>query len=250
MDDMDTTRPDYVANYNYYIVQESSIMKNLMRSLLVGLLTVGLVSTASAALITVTDVVDDDLNIIDEIIEDSDGSILTLKETYAEDDLVPYPSRNGYAVVDITDEGEIRWFDKLFEFEQGEDTTGWTFEFEVTNQTPWHWSDYHFVFYDTEFENRLDFTDILVDWSNTVVFQNSEFSSGSGPDDIKSELEFWKPAYHRVGDTHTYTLNFSDTNPLPTEFGIRQIATVSEPVSLALFGLGLAGLGLMRRRRV
>lgn len=228
-------------------------MKNLMRSFLVGLLTVGLASTASAAVITVTDVVDDDLNTIDTITESLDEKTLTLEETYGEDDLVPYPSRNGYAVVDITEQGEVRWFDKIFDMsgltDDGE-LLGWTFNFEVTNETPWHWSDYHFVFYDTAFENRLDFTEILVSWSNTVVFQNSEFSSGSGPADINSELEFWKPAYHRIGATHTYTLNFSATNPLPSEFGIRQIATVSEPVSLALFGLGLAGLGLMRRRRV
>ncbi|MCG5524353.1 PEP-CTERM sorting domain-containing protein [Ectothiorhodospira haloalkaliphila] len=176
-----------------------------------------------------------------EILDDNssvDDRTLTLNERYGEQYRIPYPSQNGYAVVSQ----DLSFFDKIFSFDADDDErTGWTFHFDVLNETPWNWTDYHFVFYDETFTNRLDFSELLVEW-DSEIFVNSAFDD--------NELEFWKPAIHGVGEVYRYTLIFSGENALPETFGIRQIATVPEPGMVALFALGLITLaGTIQRRR-
>ncbi|BCG62421.1 MAG: hypothetical protein methR_P0062 [Methyloprofundus sp.] len=181
----------------------------------------------------------DDLNTITSVDSNNGTSTVVIVEDYREDSVIPYPSHDGYAVVDFDyDQGEsVRYFDKIVDLEGA--TGIWEFKFEVTNNTPWRWSDYHFEFYDVTFTNELDVTGIISDWSNSVIFTNSDQSG--------NELQFWDdaPNNHFIGDTHTYTFNL-DTSFMPSIFGLRQIATAPEPTTVLLMCLGLSFLGYKR----
>ncbi len=203
--------------------------------ILVSLLLSLLFSVGQVQAITVTDRWTDDLNFITGIDQDDANSTLTIFEDYNEDNRIPYPSHDGFAVVD-NDPGEpVRFFDKIIDLAGA--SGDWMFQFRVHNTTPWNWSDYHFEFYDANFLNPLDISNILFGWSNTVIFQNSAQNN--------NELQFWAPAHHLAGQTADYRL-LLHTNNLPTTFGIRQIATVPEPATLALMCLGLAGISYRR----
>ena len=196
-----------------------------------------LLSIGQVQAVSVTDRWTDDLNTITSVDSNNGTSTVIIAENYREDTLIPYPSHDHYAVVDF-DQGEpIRYFDKIIDLE-GE-TGIWELIFEVTNDTPWKWSDYHFEFYDVTFTNELDVTGIISDWSNSVIFTNSDQSG--------NELQFWDdwPTNHFVGDTHTYTFKI-DTDLMPSIFGLRQIATAPEPTTVLLICLGLSFLGYKR----
>ena len=127
-------------------------------------------------------------------------AIFTIQENYNEDELIPYPSHDGNAIVDITPEGDIHFFDSIITYDPDSVGGQWQFEFEVKNSTPWDWSDYHFEFFNGAFNSPLDFalSGALYSWSNDVVFQNSELVSNS--------LSFWEPSKHISGATHTRLL--------------------------------------------
>jgi hypothetical protein len=189
--------------------------------------------------ITVTDRWTDDLNFITDIAEDSVNNTLTIFEDYNEDNLIPYLSHDGSAVVDHDLNEPIRFFDKIIDLEGA--AGDWIFQFRVHNTTPWDWSDYHFEFYDAEFLIPLDVSNILFEWSNTVTFLNSA--------QHENELNFWAPSLHFAGQTADYQL-LLHTDRLPATFGIRQVATTSipEPATLTLMCLALAGIGYKRHK--
>ncbi|MFC1602540.1 PEP-CTERM sorting domain-containing protein [Pseudomonadota bacterium] len=206
-----------------------------MRNLFIALLFATFFSSQAHA-ISITDRWLGDQNII--LDADQAGNTFTVREDYNEDDRVPFPSHDGKAVVDILPTGEVHYFDKIIDLENN--TGIWTFTFNVHNTTRWDWSDYHFLFYDEFFERAIDIENILLDWSNNVVFQNSSLSG--------NELQFWAPNWHESGATHDYSL-ILNVDALPRRFGIRQIATVPEPTTLALMGFAVAGLGFQRRKK-
>lgn len=202
----------------------------------------------ASANIIVTDINLGDLNTIDSVVVNPANvpPDVIIKETYGEDNLIPFPSHDGNAVVDNDPSEGVRYFDKGVELTAGE-AGKWDFVFEITNDTPYRWSDYHFLFYtDDTFMTELDVesTDILFGWSNTVQFQNTDLSG--------NELQFWSPAHHEIGATHTYQLAL-DLDALRAatgnDFGIRQVATTPIPGTVALMGFGLAAGFVARRRR-
>lgn len=213
-------------------------------------LTFGLFVAANAFAISITDRWPADENLFVSVTEDTANQVLTINETYGEDEFIAYPSHDGYAVVEQS-AGQTKWFDTIF------DLTGvsgsWTFQFEVTNATPWDWSDYHFVFFSgNDFTTPLEVwdgnvhTSILFGWANTVIFENTDVSA--------NELQFWEPSTHATTNTATYKL-FLDLDKLPantTNIGIRQIATTSLPVigTFPLILLGALGLAWQRRRHL
>ena len=185
-----------------------------------------------------------DQNTIAGSFQDDINHIFHWEEDYNEDNLVPYPSANGYAVVNAPgDPGcpagtEVCYFDKVLTLE-GE-VGIWEFQIGVFNTSPFDWSDYHFEFYDPLFQQPLD--NALLDVQNGIfpvieVMPNAVWLSGG--------TQYSGPAYLQNLITVT-----ADLDPFVGvgSIGIRQVATTPEPTTLALLSLGLAGLGFTRRK--
>ena len=209
-----------------------------------GFLCILLAFGQAQAIIMVDDVYDDDFNYVTHVDQDTDASTLFVEEDYNEDNLIPYQSHDGWGIVD-NDIGEpVRYFDKVVTLNGAQ--SDWLFSFIVTNTTSYWWSDYHFEFYDEDFSTKLDITDILLDWSNTVVFEQWAR--------VYNELHFWDPVTrHAPGQTASYNLRLdldAIHSTVGDTFGIRQVATtVPEPGSIVLLGLGLTGLAFFSRRK-
>ncbi|TVR80807.1 MAG: PEP-CTERM sorting domain-containing protein [Rhodospirillales bacterium] len=203
---------------------------------------------------------------IDKIYENN-----IVRVSYGEDERIPYPSENGAAVVGIRD-SKAKFFDIIVDLtDSSESRTSFGAEFIVFNDTPFNWTDYHFVFYNEDFSERLDLTGMLVTAISPCAF-GADVNGliclpELGPlqpwlsdeEDLRfdgSELEFvsW-PAnegnYHEVGAGWFYSFGFAGDDPLPDRFGIRQIATtaIPEPGSVAVLGVGLLAIGLLTVRR-
>ena len=217
-----------------------------------------LAGAAAAPAVTVTDVHTDDLNVITAVVQNDGTNTVTVYESYGEDNVVPYASHDTKALVDYDPGEELRWFDKIVEIEQGDDLSApWRFEFVVTNDSPAAWSDYHFEFWtvvqvpgtgELAFGERdTDFTLVDASWASSTYLSSSAYP---GPWQGAGVLEFWadSPAdWQGVGQTNTFTFAVSSSkHPL---FGIRQVATVPEPLTLlGVFG-GVAGVGAYIRKR-
>ena len=198
-----------------------------------------MLTALQASAVSITDVYDLDLNRIPtngyEGGQSGEPDTFISNEIYGESTLVEYPSHDGYAIVNT----DLNYFDKVVTL--GNSSGLLDFTFSVLNDSGYDWSDYHFVFFDTAFTTQnTGFGTALYDWSNDVVFLNSNYDQG--------ELQFWAPAHHQNGDTRTYTLRI-DLDEIGVNFGIRQIATtVPAPGSFALATCGLLLLGRLSRR--
>lgn len=150
-------------------------------------------------------------------------------ETYSFTHTVAYPPHNGLAIIDT----DGTWFEKeitpVVPLE--------IFEFNVYNNTPYVWSEYHFLFNDTQ---GVIF-DILYISSN--IFTNWDWDWDG------TELKFWEPVGVAPGDTVQMSFTLLADKFLP--IGVTQIATtVPEPTTLLLFGIGLLGLARVSRRKM
>jgi hypothetical protein len=192
-----------------------------------------LVGAGPAKAIIVHDVWKNDLNLVTSVQQDNSLQRLLISEEYGEDDLVPYPSHDGFAVVDKDASGGVHWFDKIIEFTEADPVGPWEFHFIVTNTSPFDWSDYHFEIYHwNDFTTRR--AGILQDADNGI-FTDQLLTSDS--------VEFWGGT-QASGVTNEYVL-YVDVPECEPCFGVRQIATtvIPEPASLVVWSL-LAALGI------
>jgi hypothetical protein len=117
----------------------------LLACLVISLFIIGQVGA-----ITITDLEPNDKNkITNPPGEVTDPDEFTVKEEYGEEYLIPYPSHDGFGIVNR----DRRYFDKVVD----EEAAGgdWVFYFEVHNTSPYCWSDYHFEFWDEDFNNPI-----------------------------------------------------------------------------------------------
>lgn len=230
-------------------------VKQLLFTLLLALMTWG-----QAHAFLVTDMDTSDANIITSqeflITTPENLPVYQVAEDYNERYLVPYPSHDGNGIVNQ----QGGFFDKIVDLEG---TDGWiTLNFQVTNTSPYVWSDYHFEFWQLD-QNR-EFQTLLTSfplrafpgdaghfqqpgWRNDI-FQNSGFDG--------SILSFWSPLWQAPGQTNDFflTVNLDELRDNAgndiTSFGIRQVATTPEPSILALLGISWMGFALARRLRL
>ncbi|MBC8233906.1 PEP-CTERM sorting domain-containing protein [bacterium] len=219
-------------------------IKLLLTCLVISLFIIGQVWA-----INVVDVYDDDLNEITGI--DVSPGTVEVFEDYNETHLIPYPSHDGYAVVNHRDE----FFDKVVTVNPSDIgmTAVWNFDFIVENTTPYVWSDYHFEFWNETFSTPIAFPSVFA-WDGGI-FTNSALNG--------NVLEFWAPGWQNPGDTNTFHMQIDlfilgldlGFSPFAEQysFGIRQVATtVPEPGTILLLGfglLGLAGYGIHRKKK-
>lgn len=210
-----------------------SLQKSLRYGSLALLLSAAPMGQANAA-ISIVDIYSDN-----NIITSQDNSVptsLIVDESYGELTWVPYPSHDGYAVVN----SNFQYFDKLLTYTDAISGTSSTLQFNVTNNTLSSWSDYHIELWDSTFTTRL---------SSSLVtgYINDQFTSS---DNTGGVVSFWAPGSHNPLETGAYAIEtdlYAINDAANGSIGIRQVATVPEPASMALVGIGLAGLLGYRR---
>ena len=197
-----------------------------------------LLLSGQAQAILITDRWPGDLNTITFSLQDDINQIFYWEENYSEDNLTSYHSDDVNAVVNTPNEQgcpegtEVCYFDKVLTLE-GEEGI-WEFQIVVINTSPFDWSGYHFEFYDPLFQHPLD-NELLDVISATFpvieVMPNAVWLSGATMTFI---------------DLITLTADLDPSGGVGS-IGIRQVATIPEPSTLALICLGLAGIGFSRR---
>ena len=156
-------------------------------------------------------------------------------EYYRGTDLVPYPSHDGYGILDF---GTTGFWQKAIELSEIDPLL----EFQVTNQTPYTWSDYHFLFTDIPGIPPNQPINSAIDlWSD-------QFTQWAW-DPAGQEVKFWAPNWVPPGGVVNFQFRLTGVQP-GTFIGLEQIATtVPEPSTILLFGLGILGLTGMSRRK-
>lgn len=179
------------------------------------------------------------------VITDKNLNSHNVKEDYNALDLIPFPSHDGFAVVDLVpnDNGGVIWFDKEVIFNEADaGDNNFQITWDITNTSPYTWSDYHFIFSDV---------------GQVIRDPNTSSAEFKGKDTFgNTEVDFFydPPGGSLIapGETLHVTLGL-DLTGLPdggTTMLCRQIATaVPIPAALPLFGSGLLGLGLLGWRR-
>ena len=239
--------------------------KTMRKSILFGwgcgvfmsLMTVGMFNTAKAGTITVSDLNLGDAMSITGITNTATG--VTMTENYAESTLIPYtslvpiyPDAGNMAIVTPTS----TYFDKVVTYSgiaSGELTE---FQFEITNNTPYNWRDYHYEIWNEDFTARQQ-----APWAspnpnsgNLPTLYSDQFTGLVIHPNVATFHSFaGSGERHLIGEMGIYTLRmelYSFTNSGSGTLGLRQIATtVPEPASMAIFGLGFSFVMASRRKR-
>ena len=201
-----------------------------------------LVLSGQATAMSIVDVNPGDLNIITGQAEDDGINELMVFEDYNETHLIPYPSHDGYAIVNPA----LGYFDKVVSYTADDLDGAWALDFRVTNTSPYCWSDYHFEFWNAGFTDRLNLSGVIDDWDNDI-FQNSSFDG--------STLKFWAPDWQCPGEMNEFVIyvnNLGNVGGGGGTFGIRQVATtIPEPLTMLGLFAGVSALGgYLRRRRM
>jgi hypothetical protein len=239
-------------------------MKSILRKLnmqrwsyctMICLSIIGIDAKANAGVITLVDInLTDAMSITGQT---ANPSGVTVAETYAESTLIPYvhlvpiqPDAEGLAIVTP---GHT-YFDKVVSFSGFASNEIGLMTFQITNSTPYGWSDYHFEIWNTSFTVREQ-----APWAfpNPPAFTSplvsDQFTGLTIHPNVGSLYSFpGSGELHEVGVTGIYTLRmelYSFANSSSGEFGLRQVATTPEPASMAIFGIGGSMLMYARRRR-
>ncbi|MFA4904387.1 MAG: hypothetical protein WC600_16760 [Desulfobaccales bacterium] len=217
-------------------------MRKFAIGLALGLVLVfGLAMQAMAFHVEATAVYDN-LNTIENV--NTTGSGFAIFEDYNETFLTPYPSHDGFAVVDSAG----HFFDKVIDFTDSP-VGDHLATFHITNTSPYCWSDYHFELWNADFTERATGV-VMKEPFNSDDFKQFELSADG------LTLNFWNGGFGGSRDVcpgpapANFVITFDVADDADLSFGLRQIATaVPIPAALPLFGSGLLGLGLLGWRR-
>jgi hypothetical protein len=218
-----------------FSVSNRGLRKTLRYGLLALSLSVAPTLQANAA-ITILDLYTDA-----NVINSQDNSVpttLVVNEDYNELTWIPYPSHDGYAVVNSS----LQYFDKVVTYTGAVSGTQSTLQFNVTNTTPWEWSDYHIELWDSTFTTK--YTTIALSDYSTDQFLNKDYQNGV--------VSFWSPGSHNPAETGTYSIStdlYAISGAADGTLGIRQVATVPEPGTVMLMGFGALGMMGMRKAK-
>ena len=219
---------------------------------------IGIDAKANAGVITLVD-----QNLADAMsITGQTGMIsgVTVTETYAESTLIPYnslvPIQPDAGHLAVVTPGPVHtYFDKVVTFSGFTSNEIGLMTFQITNSTPYDWSDYHFEIWDTSFTVREQAPWAFPNSPGFILpLVSDQFTGLSINPNVGSLFSFpGSGERHEVGVTGIYTLRmelFSFANSSSGQFGLRQVATVTpEPASMAIFGIGGSMLMYARRRR-
>ena len=212
---------------------------------------------------SVVDVYNNDLNVITHVIAINDPvgfsrTGVNVEESYGESTLISYPSQGGKAVVNAA----LQYFDKTVTIAASDQHSDWDsmyINLKITNNTPYPWSDYHLIFYNQNFTQKLGLT--LLSVNTSPYFGNELFDKSTTYGYLGgSEIDFWSnTATQNPGQTNNIWLRWDWGNPLDDHavgytIGIRQVATTVIPIPGAIWLLasgllGLAGLKINKVRK-
>lgn len=216
-----------------------------------------LVAPSQAA--NIVDVYSDDLNFITD--QNQEDNTLFVTEDYNEDNIVPYPSPNGFAVVD-NDSGEpVHWFDKILTILPSDFNRFSIFrlQFNLTNTSPYFWSDYHYEFYNIDFTQKIPINPVQIG----QFLEEDEAAFSTTKNGLMSDAIWWiipenssSPWGMSVGETWVNWIDFDYIKLVDAgvcqpggscQFGIRQIATTHVPESsstISFFIISVLGVSL------
>ena len=224
------------------------MMKRIMISIVIGMLLAG-----SAGAAVLVDTQHGDLMTIDSVSYDAVEEITFVDETYADNDLIPYPSHDGYAVVHDFGSGYWQYFDKYVYLSEIDRLNNFVdLVFSIGNRSELFWSDYHFEFWDLSFQNRLTVNELFFDneWFNMGETISYTDTYGTG-----TIVTFWTEEMGNLlgpgMDSRFYlSIDLLLNVDLMNGFALRQVATATPiPGAVWLLGSGLLGLIGFRRKR-